>query len=191
MSENQSSWKTPLLSMKLLAVLLIGLLLISIYIRSDSRNPYLQPRLKSNMDLNAPNSSRITEFKNKAINLDLDLKNKPFTLICFWATWCPNCKSELKAISEKFKKDNLTQIDLIAVNVNPENEFKLVNKFWQDLNINNIRLIHNSSKHLLKSLDIEVLPTYVLIQDKTKYLLRIDGSTNWNDPTLNKILPFK
>ena len=49
-----------------------------------------------------------TEHKdqdNKEVDLKTYADNGKITVLCFWATWCAPCKTELKTIAEDFYPD--------------------------------------------------------------------------------------
>ncbi|PLT32508.1 TlpA disulfide reductase family protein [Bacillus sp. V5-8f] len=51
-----------------------------------------------------------------------DYKGKK-VLLNFWATWCPPCKEEMPAM-EEFQKKAGSDIIILAVNIDPENDVK-------------------------------------------------------------------
>lgn len=44
-------------------------------------------------------------------------------MINFWATWCPPCKEEMPAM-EKFYKNHSEEIEILAINLDPQNDVK-------------------------------------------------------------------
>ena len=44
-------------------------------------------------------------------------------MVNFWATWCPPCKEEMPAM-EKFYKANSKEVEILAVNLDPQNNVK-------------------------------------------------------------------
>lgn len=44
-------------------------------------------------------------------------------MVNFWATWCPPCKEEMPAM-EKFYKENSKEVEILAVNLDPQNNVK-------------------------------------------------------------------
>ncbi|WP_226641808.1 redoxin domain-containing protein [Mesobacillus subterraneus] len=44
-------------------------------------------------------------------------------MLNFWATWCPPCKEEMPAM-EKFYKENSKEVEILAVNLDPQNNVK-------------------------------------------------------------------
>ncbi|WLR57078.1 redoxin domain-containing protein [Mesobacillus subterraneus] len=44
-------------------------------------------------------------------------------MLNFWATWCPPCKEEMPAM-EQFYKDNSSEVEILAVNLDPQNNVK-------------------------------------------------------------------
>jgi peroxiredoxin len=44
-------------------------------------------------------------------------------MLNFWATWCPPCKEEMPAM-EQFYKDKSKDVEILAVNLDPQNNVK-------------------------------------------------------------------
>ncbi|MBT2684908.1 redoxin domain-containing protein [Bacillus sp. ISL-37] len=44
-------------------------------------------------------------------------------MLNFWATWCPPCKEEMPAM-EQFYKENSKEVEILAVNLDPQNNVK-------------------------------------------------------------------
>ncbi|MGV2938976.1 peroxiredoxin family protein [Mesobacillus sp. LC4] len=44
-------------------------------------------------------------------------------MVNFWATWCPPCKEEMPAM-ERFYKENSKEVEILAVNLDPQNNVK-------------------------------------------------------------------
>nr|WP_249745386.1 TlpA disulfide reductase family protein [Mesobacillus boroniphilus] len=44
-------------------------------------------------------------------------------MLNFWATWCPPCKEEMPAM-EKFYKEKSKDVEILAVNLDPQNKVK-------------------------------------------------------------------
>ncbi|ESU33976.1 hypothetical protein G3A_03480 [Bacillus sp. 17376] len=44
-------------------------------------------------------------------------------MLNFWATWCPRCKEEMPAM-EQFYKEHSKEVEILAVNLDPQNNVK-------------------------------------------------------------------
>lgn len=161
--------------MKYAAIFLIGILLVGIYTHTGVKN-------EPNPDVNYRQKPRITNYQDKALDLSsLKLPPSDFILLGVWATWCPTCKPELQVLNTLQKKWSRESLKIISLNVDPIKDQDKVQTLWRLLELS-MPLIQNPSPKLLRSLDVEVLPSYLLVKDNSKLVLRIDGATNWNDP---------
>ena len=46
-------------------------------------------------------STKLKDGENKEVDLKTYADNGKITVLCFWATWCAPCKTELKTIAEQ------------------------------------------------------------------------------------------
>jgi len=133
--------------------------------------------------------SKIQEYKNqgdeKQASILIDHLKKPFNLVSFWATWCENCAQSLK------------DFDQIAPELGPDFYFLSINMdkdqvdaqgFWNQLDIINTALIFDDQERYQKSMNVEVLPTYFLIDKTGNLLLRLEGNIQWDDPKVITLL---
>jgi peroxiredoxin len=73
-----------------------------------------------NAGMVAPNFT-LKNLAGEEINLK-DYRGKK-VMLNFWATWCPPCKEEMRAM-EKFYKENSKEVEILAVNLDPQNNVK-------------------------------------------------------------------
>ena len=100
-----------------------------------------------------------------------DLKGN-YVLMLFWASWCDPCKDDLKSVPtvlNYFKGNQNIKVIQVAVDEKKDFDESLINKGDQ---IRNVRLDPKSK--LLSSLDIKMVPSFVLI----------DKSGNWLETKL-------
>ena len=120
-------------------------------------------------------------FKNSedlAVSLQ-DFKNN-LILVNFWATWCAPCREEMPSLDilQSIKKiDNLI---IIPINVGKENIDK-ARKFFEDLEIKNLKLYYGESVKLANEFSLIGLPTTILINKNGEEFARILGSVDFED----------
>ena len=120
-------------------------------------------------------------FKNSedlAVSLQ-DFKNN-LILVNFWATWCAPCREEMPSLDilQSIKKiDNLI---IIPINVGKENLDK-AEKFFEDLEIKNLKLYYGESVKLANEFSLIGLPTTILINKNGEEFARILGSVDFED----------
>ena len=127
-------------------------------------------------------------FKNSedlAVSLQ-DFKNN-LILVNFWATWCAPCREEMPSLDilQSIKKiDNLI---IIPINVGKENLDK-AEKFFEDLEIKNLKLYYGESVKLANEFSLIGLPTTILINKNGEEFARILGSVDFEDKKFIKWL---
>jgi thiol-disulfide isomerase/thioredoxin len=179
MSDKKASWKSPFFSMKFVAILLIGILLIGIYTFTGSNSQTI-PGTSS--------QPRITSYTDKTLNLKhFSLEPSKYTLVGVWASWCPTCKPELSALNKLREPWSKKNINIVAVNVDPEKNQNLVQEIWSGLNLD-LPLIKIISSDFLTDFEIQVLPSYFLIQNNQMLILKIDGASDWSDPKIQSLI---
>ena len=133
--------------------------------------------------------SNVTKYDNTKTQAQGQVLNahlkKPLNLVSFWATWCASCD------------ENLKSFDRLASEVGPDFHFFSINLdedpveakgFWNQLELVQTELIFDDDKNIRKNMNVEVLPTYFLIDKSGKLLLRLEGNIQWDDPKVITLL---
>ena len=105
---------------------------------------------------------------------------KKLVIVNFWATWCAPCREEMPSLDilQSIKKiDNLI---IIPINVGKENLDK-AEKFFEDLEIKNLKLYYGESVKLANEFSLIGLPTTILINKNGEEFARILGSVDFED----------
>tara|TARA_B100000945_G_C19923262_1_gene386096 strand:- start:21 stop:530 length:510 start_codon:yes stop_codon:yes gene_type:complete len=140
----------------------------------------------------------VNDIKNLVINKELkkydgltfiDAKNRQFNLsdyqgklilLNFWATWCAPCKKEMPSLDLLQINKNLKNLKIFPINVGQENTEK-ASKFFEDLEIKNLKLYFDSPITLAKKFGLRGIPTSILINKDGLEFARIIGSIDFKD----------
>ena len=143
-------------------------------------------------------ANEVTDIKNLVINKELkrydgltfiDAKNRKFNLsdyqgnlvlLNFWATWCVPCKKEMPSLDLLQVNKNLNNLKIFPINVGQENIEK-TSKFFEDLEIKNLKLYFDSPITLAKKFGLRGIPTSILINKEGLEFARIIGSIDFKD----------
>ena len=125
------------------------------------------------------------DFSGNEINLN-QYKGK-FVIINFWATWCAPCKKEMPSLDKLSKSKNFKNLQVIAVNVEKPNSEK-VKKFFETLNIKNLKIFFDSELNLIKEFKLRGVPTTILINKKGEEFARILGEVDFENKKFVKWL---
>lgn len=145
-------------------ILLLIVLLISFFIYNKY---HVAPHIKFN-NLN------LVDSNNQPKNLEL-YKGKKL-LICFSASWCPNCIEELDVL-KSIKTKELADVEVIVISdesITKINEFQLK----RDLPFTFLKMNTTFS-----SIGINSIPTSYIINKKFEVMHESTGYLNWKNPS--------
>ena len=106
--------------------------------------------------------------------------NGNIILLNFWATWCDPCKEEMSSLDRLQLNPNLNNLKVFPINVGQENPEK-VDKFFKDLNIQNLESYFDSQTTLAKIFSLRGVPTSILFNRDGKEFARIIGLIDFDD----------
>ena len=111
---------------------------------------------------------KLTDFKGNLV------------LLNFWATWCAPCKEEMPSLDALKVNPNLDNIKIFPINIGKDN-LKKSNKFFKDLNIQNLDVYFDNPVTLAKNFGLRGLPTTILLNKEGKEFARVVGSIDFGD----------
>ncbi len=118
------------------------------------------------------------DTEKKLVKLS-DYKGK-LVILNFWATWCAPCKEEMPSLDNLKLNPKFDNLEIFPINVGKDNLNK-ANKFYKDLNINNLSIYFDNVTTLAKDFSLRGLPTTLLFNRDGKEFARIVGSIDFND----------
>ena len=158
------------------------LLIIFIYlITINSSYAFEKPDLKNLVLLKNPKLYEDVTFldiNEKNVNLD-DFKGK-LIILNFWATWCAPCKEEMPSLDNLQSNNKLNNLKIFPINIGQEDRSKS-ERFFQELNINNLDIYIDAPITLAKKFSLRGVPTTILFNKDGKEFARIIGSIDFND----------
>jgi len=121
-----------------------------------------------------------TFFDQKNNKLDLkDFKGK-LILLNFWATWCAPCKEEMPSLDKLQINKNLDNLKIFPINIGDDSVEKS-QKFYENLDIKNLKFFFDNKITLAKKLSLRGIPTSILIDKDGKEFARIIGSIDFQN----------
>ena len=127
-------------------------------------------------------------FKNsKDITISLDNFKGKLVVINFWATWCAPCREEMPSLDILQSNKNFQNLIVLPINVGKENKEK-AKKFFNDLQIKNLKLYYDDSVKLANTFSLIGLPTTIFIDKDGDEFARIIGSVDFGDQNFIKWL---
>ncbi len=122
----------------------------------------------------------ITFLNAKSKKIDLKDYKGNLVLLNFWATWCAPCREEMPSLDSLQVQENLDNLKIFAINIGKEDE-KKTSKFFEDLQIQNLKLYFDPPTTLAKKFKLRGIPTSILIDKEGLEFARIIGSTDFKD----------
>ena len=155
--------------------LIIFIFLISNVLSNETpniKNIVINKELKTYDNITFLNSSK------KIIKLS-DYRGN-LVLLNFWATWCAPCKKEMPSLDVLKGNSNFDNIEIFPINVGKD-DLKKSNKFFEDLNIKNLKIEYDHPVTLAKALGLRGVPTTILFNKDGEEFARILGSIDFGD----------
>ena len=139
---------------------------------SNLKNLIIHEKLKKHDELT------FLDIDNNQISLKSYKGN--LILLNFWATWCAPCKDEMPSLNNLNKKNNLDNLKIFPINVGQDN-FENSLKFFEDLEIKNLKIYFDSPVTLAKKFGLRGIPTSIIFDKDGLEFARIIGSIDFND----------
>ena len=141
--------------------------------------------LKIHKEPKKVNNIIFKNFDDITISLN-DFKGK-LVVINFWATWCAPCREEMPSLDILQSNKNFQDLIVLPINVGKENKEK-AKKFFNDLQIKNLKLYYDDSVKLANTFSLIGLPTTIFIDKDGDEFARIIGSVDFGDQNFIKWL---
>ena len=138
-----------------------------------------KPPFKNILVLDKPKLYNKIIFQDRDGNqIDLNsINSDEIYILNFWATWCAPCKDEMPSLDKLQAKDG---IFIFPINMEEKN-LKNTNKFYKDLNINNLNTYFDNGLKLVKVFALRGVPTTVILNKNKEMIARISGSIDFED----------
>jgi len=108
------------------------------------------------------------DMDGKNVNLSTVIGKKPVMLI-FWASWCPNCKSEVPRVNELVKKYRSQGMEFIGINVGFNDSEGKARRFMDKTGMA-YPVIFDSKGEIARQYGVQGVPT-ILVADKNGVII--------------------
>ena len=138
-----------------------------------------KPPFKNILVLDEPKVYKEIAFQDRDGNeIDLNLINTDdIYILNFWATWCAPCKDEMPSLDKLQSKEG---IFIFPINMEEKN-LKKTDKFYEDLNLENLNTYFDKGLKLVKVFTLRGVPTTIILNKNKQMVARISGSINFED----------
>ena len=111
-------------------------------------------------------------------DIEVNKNDGKIKVLNFWATWCDPCRKEMPSL-DNFSNLN-KDILIYPVNLEKPNKDK-TRKFYQDLNLKNLKIYFDPEFELTKQFKLRGVPTTILLNKEGNEFARIIGDINFED----------
>ncbi|WP_413560219.1 TlpA family protein disulfide reductase [Bdellovibrio sp. HCB209] len=125
----------------------------------------------------------VPNFSAKALDgasFDLEQMKGKVIILNFWASWCGPCVEEVPSLI-KLVKEYKGEIQLIAVSGDSnENDIHVFLKSFPELKGENIKIVYDQDRSLMKMFDVSRLPESLILNREHKLVKKLVGSIDWH-----------
>ena len=138
-----------------------------------------KPPFKNILVLDKPKVYKQIIFQDRDGNqIDLNsINSDEIYILNFWATWCAPCKDEMPSLDKLQAKDGIL---IFPINMEEKN-LNNTDKFYKDLNINNLDTYFDYGLKLVKVFALRGVPTTIILNKNKEVVARISGSIDFAD----------
>ena len=122
----------------------------------------------------------LTFLDEKNTQLNLNDYQGNLILLNFWATWCAPCKKEMPSLDLLQTHKSLNNLKIFPINVGQDNTEKAF-KFFEDLEVKNLKPYFDSPITLAKKFRLRGIPTSILFNKEGLEFARIVGAIDFQD----------
>ena len=138
-----------------------------------------KPPFKNILVLDKPKVYKQIIFQDRDGNqIDLNsINSDEIYILNFWATWCAPCKDEMPSLDKLQAKDGIL---IFPINMEEKN-LNNTDKFYKDLNIDNLKIYFDDGLKLVKIFALRGVPTTLILNKNKEMIARISGSIDFED----------
>ena len=122
----------------------------------------------------------LTFLNNKSNKINLNDYRGNLIILNFWATWCAPCKEEMPSLDLLQVNENFDNLLIFPINVGQDSKEKS-EKFFENLEIQNLSIYFDSQITLAKKFGLRGIPTSIFINKNGEEFARIVGSIDFED----------
>lgn len=118
-----------------------------------------------------------------------DFRGKGF-ILNIWATWCIPCRREMPTLNTLAGILRDKHIPVLALSVDRA-PFTKISRFIEKNGFTNLKVFQDVKGSVARKLDIQGLPTTLVVDNKGREIGRVIGIVEWDDPeNIQSILGF-
>jgi len=104
-------------------------------------------------------------------------------LVNIWATWCAPCRHEMPTLDRLQAMLGSSEFEVVALSIDRAG-IRPVAKFYKEIGISELAIYVDPTMRAMRSLNVAVLPTTLLIGPDGREVARLIGSARWDSPEM-------
>lgn len=158
----------------------VTLILASAFIGSTARAVEVMAEVPAKLD--AP-VTRLVNLDGSPYDLKIQ-QGKGFTLVNFWALWCPPCKREMRSLARLQEALADHKVKVVAVNVG--DKVHLIRNYLKRNQLTGLKIVRGEMDAVKKDWHLQGLPASYMISPDGKISFVAYGERDWDsDETID------
>lgn len=109
------------------------------------------------------------------------------TLLHFWASWCASCREEFPALDRLQQDMKGEGLRVITVSLDRMG-WPVIDRTVEKLDLRHVAIYHDRNREASQALNIEALPTTLLVDADGREIARMKGSGDWDSAALRETI---
>ncbi|QUS36909.1 TlpA family protein disulfide reductase [Falsirhodobacter algicola] len=108
-----------------------------------------------------------------------------WTVLNFWATWCPPCRHEMPSLDRLQAARPDLSVVAVATGRNPVPKLR---QFFKEEGITHLTALRDPGQTLARSVGVMGLPVTLLVNPEGQIVARLTGDAEWDSPDALAVL---
>ena len=109
------------------------------------------------------------------------------TLVHFWATWCLPCRDELPALKSLQEDMQGEGVRVVAISIDRLG-WPAIDRTLDALDVRALTVFHDMDRQAAKALQVDALPTTILMDAEGREVARMRGQGDWRDAATRRAI---
>ena len=109
------------------------------------------------------------------------------TLVHFWATWCLPCREELPALESLQEDMRDERVRVVTISIDRLG-WPAIDRTVESLGVRELTIFHDIDRQAAKALNVDALPTTILMDAEDREVARLRGQGDWREPAMRRAI---
>jgi len=110
-----------------------------------------------------------------------------YVIVNFWATWCAPCRKEMPSLEKLQAEYGGGDFDVLTI-ATTRNTLASINKFYDEIGVEELPILLDSSQKLARGMGVLGLPTSLLLNRDGQEIARLRGDADWYSDSARAII---